>query len=94
MASLIISYYGGVSNHCASSPLKSETVTTSGTSAQSTANTSGAAVASLFSDTAHYFTIADNPTASAANGVYLPANTLVWVDLRDALTAKFAAVTA
>lgn len=94
MASLIISYYGGVSNQCASSPILSETVTTSGTSAQSAANTAGAAVASLFSDAAHYFTIGDNPTAAAANSVYLPASTLVWVDLKDAVTAKFAAITA
>lgn len=93
MANLIISYYAGVENGCASTPLRSETIVTSITSAQGAANTAGAAVASLFSDTAHYFTTGDNPTAAATNGAYLPASTLVWLDL-NGLTGKIAAITA
>lgn len=93
MATLYISYYGGVQNDCASEPLKSETVTTSTSSAQSSANSNGAAVASLWSDTAHYVAIGSNPTATATNGFYLPASTLFWLDLRDNLSDKFAAIT-
>ena len=92
MADLIISYYGGVTNQCAAIPLGSETVTTSGTSAQSGANDDFGAVASLFSTTAHYVTSGSDPTATAANGVYLPASTLVWLDLTNG--HKFAAITA
>lgn len=94
MASLIISYYGGVENHCAAAPLGSETVTTSGVSAQGAANTEGAAVASLWSTAAHYVTVGANPTAAAANSFYLPASTVMWIDLRPNLTDKIAAITA
>jgi len=93
MASLIISYYGTVQNHCASNPIATETVTTSGTSAQGTANSKGAAVASLYSTAAHYFTVGSDPTAAATNSGYLPASTLLWIDL-NALTDKIAAITA
>lgn len=94
MADLIISYFGGVENEVASQPLGSETVTTSGTSAQGAANAKGAAVASLFSTAAHYVTVGANPTAAATNSFYLPASTVMWVDLRSNLTDKIAAITA
>jgi hypothetical protein len=93
MATLIISYYGSAQNNCASQPIGSESVTTSGTSAQGSANSSGAAVASLYSDAAHYFTVGSDPTAAATNSGYLPASTLMWVDLNDT-TDKIAAITA
>lgn len=91
MASLYVSYYAAVENDCASLPMKSEVVTTSGTSAQSTANTNGALVAMLFSDAAHYVTIGSNPTAAAGTSVYLPAGVPLW--LRLAMGAKLAAIT-
>ena len=93
MASLIISYYGSVQNSCASTPLFTETVTTSGTSAQGTANAKGGVVASLYSTAAHYFTVGSNPTAAATNSAYLPASTLLWLDL-NTLGDKIAAITA
>lgn len=94
MADLIISFYGAVDNGCAGDPLGSETVTTSGTSAQSAANTEGAVVASLYSTAAHYVTVGNDPTAAAANSFYLPASTVMWLDLRANLTDKIAAITA
>ena len=93
MASLIISYYGGVQNGCAASPLFTETVTTSGTSAQGTAIAKGGVVASLYSTAAHYFAVGANPTAAATNSGYLPASTVMWIDL-DTLGDKIAAITA
>lgn len=92
MATLYISYYGSVENHVSGDPLFVDVVTTSITSAQGTANTAGAVVASLFSDTAHYYATGDNPTAAVTNGAYLPANNLVWLDL-DGITGKIAART-
>lgn len=93
MASLYISYFGGVENNCAARPAKSETVTTSGTSAQGAVNTDGAAVVSLFSTAAHWVTVGSNPTATATNGFYLPASTLMWLDM-DGLGNRLAAITA
>lgn len=94
MASLLISYYGSVENNCPGDPIGAETVTTSGTSAQGAVNTDGAVVASLWSDAAHYVTVGDDPTAAATNSFYLPASTLVWLDLRANLSDKIAAITA
>lgn len=93
MASLYVSFFSGVQNGCASSPAGSQTLTTSGTSVQSNANTNGSTVASLHSDTAHWVTIGSNPTATSSNGFYLPANVMVWVDLGPT-TDKIAAITA
>lgn len=91
MATLYVSYYGAVENGCASDPLASETVTTSGVSAQSGANNKYGVVASLFSTAAHYFTVGANPTAASTNSCYLPANTLLWVALDG--NQKIAAIT-
>lgn len=91
MASLIISYYSAIDRNCAKAPSGSVTVTTSATSAQSAAAT-GPVVAMLYSDVAHYFKDGTNPTASAAAGAYLPANTPLWLALRAG--DKIAAVTA
>lgn len=90
MATLYVSWIGGVSNNCAREPIKSETVTTSGTSAQSGANPSGAIV-QLFSDAAHYVDVGSDPTATAANGVYVPASTLYHIAVPDGV--KIAAIT-
>lgn len=91
MASLYISYFGGVADECARSPLGSEVVTTSATSAQSTANPEGGIVAMLFSDTAHYIAEGANPTAAAGSGVYLPASTALWLSVKGGY--KLAAIT-
>ena len=75
MATLYVSWLGGVSKGVGLSPVKSETVTTSATSAQSGANPA-AEVVQLFSTGAHYVAVGTEPTATTANGVYVPANTL------------------
>lgn len=93
MATLYISLFGGVDNLCASAPLGTTALTTSTTSAQSAANSGGALVASLYSDAAHYVAVGSNPTASASNGAYVPANTLFWLDLSADTAGKIAAVT-
>lgn len=92
MATLYVSYFSGVRNEVASGPQFVDVLTTSATSTQGTANAKGAAVAALFSDTAHYYAVGANPTAAVSNGAYLPANTLVWVALDDN-TSKVAART-
>lgn len=96
MATLYISYYATVDKLCAGDPIKSETVTTSGTSAASGTLPTNAAVAMLVSDATHYFTIGtDTPTAAATNGGVLYADSPLWLNLgtgsRPAL--KIAAVT-
>lgn len=91
MASLIISYYSAIARDCAKAPHGSVTVTTSGTSAQSAAVT-GPVVAMLYSDVAHYFNDGADPTASAATGGYLPADTPLWLALGAG--NKIAAITA
>ena len=93
MATLYVSYYGAVNNRVSGQPQFVDVLTTSTTSTQGTANTNkGAIVASLFSDTAHYYTVGADPTAAVTSGAYLPANTLVWVAL-DGLGSKVAART-
>jgi len=75
MATLYISYFGSVDKLVAGDPIKSETITTSGTSAASGVVPSNAAVAAIHSDTAHYVTIgAGTPTAAITNSFYLPPN--------------------
>jgi hypothetical protein len=93
MANLIISFYGSAQNGCGSQPGGSQVVVTSAVSAQSAANANGAEVVSLWSDTAHYVTVGANPTATATNGVYVPALTLHWLDL-NGTADKIAAITA
>ncbi len=97
MATLIISYFGEVADECASTPISSETVTTSGTSAASAVIPAGAKVAAFWSDAAHYVTVnTGTPTATATNGFYLPASTTREIRVNKELSAakKFAAITA
>lgn len=89
MATLYVSYIGAVENGVSASPLGCETVTTSGTSAQATGN-AGAACIMLYSDAAHYVTFGANPTATATNGIYVPASVPIWLDNAG---AKLAAIT-
>lgn len=96
MATLYVSYFGGVDKQVAADPIKSETVTTSTTTAATGAIPSGAVVASLFSDTAHYVTIGtDTPTAAITNSFYLPANTVREIRTfnGDGVARKIAAIT-
>jgi hypothetical protein len=77
MATLFISFIGGVENGVASKVLGSATVTTSGTSAKTaTAAPTGASIAIVVSDAAHYVAFGPQATvtAAAANGIYVPAN--------------------
>lgn len=90
MASLYVSWIGDVTNGIGSSPMGSEVVTTSGTSAQSGANPAGEAV-QLFSDAAHYVAVGDNPTATAGNGIYVPANQAFYLAIGNG--KKIAAIT-
>lgn len=94
MATLNISYFAAVENNCASGPMGSESVTTSGTSAQGSANSNGASVARLWSDVAHWVATGSNPTATSTNGFYLPASQFFDLDLSESLTDKIAAITA
>jgi hypothetical protein len=82
MASLYVSFYGGVDYGVASRPSGSEVVTTSGTSAKTSGN-DGGVVASVFSDAAHYVNVGPSASVTAAAGTsaYVPANTLVWLKL-------------
>lgn len=80
MATLYVSWLGGAVLNCAVDPVKGETVTTSGTSAQSGVNPGGR-VAQLYSDTAHYVMTGSDPTASADNGLYVPANAIYWLSV-------------
>lgn len=95
MAALIISYFGSVRRGIACDPIKSESLTTSTTSAASAAIPVNAAVALIASDTAHYVTIgAGTPTAAIGNSFYLPANTLRELSVNDVGgTYKIAAIT-
>lgn len=81
MATLLISLFGNVDKECAGSPLGTVSLSTSGTSAATSALNVRAVVAAFYSDTAHYVAIGgdgDTLTASASNGFYLPASTLYW----------------
>jgi hypothetical protein len=90
MATLYVSWLGGAVLNCAVDPIKSETVTTSGTSAQSGANP-GARVAQLRSDAAHYVTTGGDPTATAGKSVYVPANETYYLAVGS--NQKIAAIT-
>jgi hypothetical protein len=75
MATLYVSWLGGVEKYVAKDPLGCTTVTTSGTSAKTSTNP-GAAIAVVFSDAAHYVNTGPSAsvTATATNGIYVPAN--------------------
>jgi hypothetical protein len=92
MASLIISYFGGADKDCAYDPIGAETVTTSASNAQSTANPKMACVAKIQSDTAHYIKDGADPTATSTAGVYLAANEVLWLRLNRGY--KIGAITA
>lgn len=76
MANMYVSYLGGVAYGVAKEPIGSEIVVTSGTTAKTAAAAPGAIIAVIFSDTAHYVNTGafSTVTASAATGIYVPAN--------------------
>lgn len=79
MASLIISYFGGVRDNVPFDPISTETVTTSTTTGECGDIPRGAKVARLYSTIEHYINVGistDTVTATATNGFYLPASTL------------------
>ena len=97
MADLIISYFDNVDKGTAGTPLKSETVVTSVTSAVSAAIPTNSDVCCLYSAAAHYVTIGNGtPLAAAANSFYLPAASQMWLRtfVADGQTVKIAAITA
>ncbi len=96
MATLHISYFGEVADHCASASLSSEDVTTSTTSAVSAANPSGAKVAMFFSTADHWVAHGTGtPVATATSGFFLPANIPFWYRFNKSVSTatKFAAIT-
>lgn len=97
MATLYVSYFGSVDKHCAGDPIKSETVTTSGTSAASGAIPDGTSIIKIQSDAAHYVTIGlSTPTAAATNSAYVGAGEVFWLRTASSTRAaqKVAAITA
>ena len=77
MATLYVSYIGGVQNMVAKDPIGATTVTTSGTTAKTgAAAPAGTAIAVVFSDAAHYVNTGPQAsvTAAAATSMYVPAN--------------------
>lgn len=82
MADLYVSYYSGVQYGVGKGPAGTDVVSTSGTSEKSTDN-DGSPVVSVFSDAAHYVNTGPSAsvTATIGTGVYLPANTLLWLAL-------------
>lgn len=61
----------------------SETVTTSGTSAQTTGTSDGVGVATIFCASALYALAGSNPTVTATNGRYIPANLPIDIRVED-----------
>lgn len=77
MATMYVSYLGGVQYGVAKEPLSAVTITTSGTTAKTAAAApAGAAIAVVISDAAHYVNTGPQAsvTAAASNGMYVPAN--------------------
>lgn len=77
MATMYVSYYGGSFMGVAHDPIGSTTITTSGATAKTDAAApDGAQIVGVISDAAHYVNIGAQAsvTATAANGVYVPAN--------------------
>ena len=97
MATLILSYLGGASKGVAYDIIGSETVTTSGTSAQSAAFPIEAEIVQVYCvDAAHYVKMGANPTASATAGFYVPAATVREFKLKAGMGVsgyKLAAIT-
>lgn len=96
MADLYITYWATVDKYCAGDPIKTEKVTTSGTSAQSGAIPFNAVVATVTGIALHCVTLGDAPTAAVGAGSFiLPANAERDIRLTNhaAATYKFAAIT-
>lgn len=77
MATLRVSYLGGVQYGVAKEPLAYETIDTSGTTAKTAAAApAGATIAVVFSDAAHIVNTGPfaNVTAATTNGMFVPAN--------------------
>ena len=77
MPTVFVSYVAGVQNMIAKEPCGAVTITTSATSAKTaSAAPAEAAIAVIVSDAAHYVNTGPQATvtASAANGMYVPAN--------------------
>lgn len=96
MATLYVSYLGGVDKMVADSIVGSTTITTSGTSAQSGTIPKNVGIVVLFSDTAHYVTVGNDPTAAAANSIYVPASFTREIRVQNGygVDLKVAAITA
>jgi hypothetical protein len=92
MASLYVNYFGAVENGCASAPLDTEIITTSGTSAQGGAIPASSAIAMLYCDTAVYIKLGTNPTAAAGEGAYVPGGAAFWLDLKGNSSEIIAAI--
>lgn len=77
MATMYVSYLGGVQYMVAKEPIAAVTITTSGTTAKTAAAAPpGAAIAVIVSDAAHYVNTGPQAsvTAAATNSMYVPAN--------------------
>lgn len=77
MATLYVSYLGGVQYGVAKEPISAVTVTTSTTTAKTAAAApDNAGIAVVVSDTAHYVNTGPQAsvTAAASNSIYVPAN--------------------
>ena len=71
----------GVTQCFLGSGVQSETVTTSGTSAQGSLAATGGDIAQIFCDTAVYALAGANPTASATAGIYVPGGQAAYLIL-------------
>jgi hypothetical protein len=96
MATLYISYFGGVRDGCPYQPISTEALTTSTTSGEAGAIPAGAKVARFFSSVEHYITeglAADTNTAAVTNGFYYPASSFYDVEVNHIVGAarQFAA---
>lgn len=77
MATMYVSYLGGVQFGVAKDPISATTITTSGSTAKtSAAAPASACIAVVVSDAAHYVNVGPQAsvTAAASNGMYVPAN--------------------
>lgn len=83
MATLYVSFIGGKENGEYKEPLGTQVLTTSTTPSVRTNTGTGASIAWVFSDAAHYVNVGPSAsvTASATNGFYLPANEHVKIAL-------------
>lgn len=72
----------GITNVFRSGSLSSETITSSGTTAAGSLVATGRQVAQIVCATAVYATAAAAPTATATNGVYVPANMPVYIAMQ------------